>query len=128
MSEQLIHTNTSENISDNVIDSTEFGKESQILDEKFKMATDTTHLKLQFLQESFTAITLKDIDDVKNGSEMWGLVEKKVFWNKNTLPERKIYFEEHKAEIKKYAYTYNIPIPNLDQPYTGTQGQNIIYK
>ncbi len=128
MSEQLLHENTLESTSDNLLSITDFEKESQILDENFKMAIDTTNLKLQFLKESFTAITQTDIDTVKNGSEMWGLLEQKVFHQKDTLPERKKYFENHKAEITEYAHTYNIPIPDLTQPYTGTLGQNIIYK
>ncbi len=120
--------NVSDNENNNLLDLTEFGKELKILDEKFKIATDTTNLKLRFLKESFTAITQKDINTVKNGSEIWGLLEQKVFHHKETLPERKIYFEKYKTEIKQYAEGNNFNIIDLDKKYTGTYNQNIIYK
>jgi len=120
--------NTPQSSPNSLLALTEFGKEFEQKNLEFQQATDTTNLKLQFLQESFTAITQTDIDAVKNGSEMWRLVEQKVFHHKETLPERKIYFENHRDEIIEYAHTYNIPIPNLTQPYKGTYDQNVIYK
>ncbi|HIQ56682.1 TPA: L,D-transpeptidase family protein, partial [Candidatus Gracilibacteria bacterium] len=95
---------------------------------EFQQATDTTNLKLQFLQESFTAITQTDIDAVKNGSEMWGLLEKNVFQHTETLRERRIYFESNRAEIQKYAKENNLNTIDLNTAYTGTYNQNIIFK
>jgi len=131
MLERFIHENTPQNDFNTLSSLTDFGKESQALEADFKMATDTTNLKLRFLEESFTAITQEDINAVKNGSEMWGLFEQKVFHNKKAWRERKEYFESNKEEIKIYAQNterFKSYIPYIEKKYTGTLEQNMIYK
>ncbi len=110
------------------IEYTEFGKEAEELDEQFKMTTDTTNLKLQFLKESFSVITQKDIDAVKSGSKIWDLIERKIFWKPSIFQQRKEYFDAQREEIKLYAQQHDFKTKDLDKKYTGTYNQNIIFK